>query len=71
PAAAPTGSGRPRATRIDHAVLAATRDLVAEVGYADLTFRAIAGRAGVGGGTAPPPHHAWSGALDTLSRVLP
>lgn len=43
--AAPTSSGRPRDTRIDDAVLAATRALVAEVGYADLTFRAIADRA--------------------------
>ncbi|MFE3443578.1 TetR/AcrR family transcriptional regulator [Nocardia sp. NPDC059180] len=39
-------AGRPRDTRIDDAVLAATRELVAEVGYADLTFRAIADRAG-------------------------
>ncbi|WP_309138582.1 TetR/AcrR family transcriptional regulator [Nocardia cyriacigeorgica] len=39
-------AGRPRDTRIDDAVLAATRELVAEVGYADLTFRGIADRAG-------------------------
>ena len=40
-----TSAGRPRDTRIDEAVLAAARDLVAEVGYADLTLRAIAERA--------------------------
>ena len=39
-------AGRPRDTRIDEAVLDATRALVAEVGYADLTFRAIAVHAG-------------------------
>jgi hypothetical protein len=39
-------AGRPRDGRIDEAVLAATNDLVAEVGCADLTFRAIAERAG-------------------------
>ncbi|WP_280461959.1 TetR/AcrR family transcriptional regulator [Nocardia carnea] len=44
--AAPATTGRPRNTRIDGAVLAATRELVAEAGYTDLTFRAIAERAG-------------------------
>ncbi|BAD58145.1 TetR/AcrR family transcriptional regulator [Nocardia farcinica] len=55
--AAPTGSGRPRDTRIDDAVLAATRDLVAEVGYADLTFRAIAERAGT---SVPAIRRRWA-----------
>ncbi len=40
------GAGRPRDARIDEAVLTATRELVADVGYADLTFRSIADRAG-------------------------
>lgn len=39
-------AGRPRDERIDGAVLAATRDLVGEVGYTELTFTAVAARAG-------------------------
>lgn len=38
-------AGRPRDERIDRAVLDATRDLVAEVGYSDLTLTAVAARA--------------------------
>ncbi|KAA1427291.1 TetR/AcrR family transcriptional regulator [Nocardioides antri] len=40
------GAGRPRDPRIEQAALAATRDLLAEVGYARLTLAAVAGRAG-------------------------
>ena len=40
--------GRPRDSRVDHAVLAATRDLLAETGYAALTMDAVAARAGIG-----------------------
>ncbi|WP_222117827.1 TetR/AcrR family transcriptional regulator [Nocardioides sp. SLBN-35] len=49
--------GRPRDGRIDEAVLAATRELVAEVGYADLTFRAIAERAGT---SVPAIRRRWA-----------
>jgi AcrR family transcriptional regulator len=49
--------GRPRDGRIDEAVLAATCDLVAEVGYADLTFRAIAERAGT---SVPAIRRRWA-----------
>ncbi|GAB10926.1 putative TetR family transcriptional regulator [Gordonia araii NBRC 100433] len=38
-------AGRPRDARIDGAVLEATRALLAEVGYADLTLTAVAARA--------------------------
>ena len=41
-------AGRPRDSRVDHAVLAATRDLLAEAGYAALTMDAVAARAGIG-----------------------
>jgi AcrR family transcriptional regulator len=42
----PGGVGRPRASRIDDAVLRATADLLEEVGYLRLTVGAIAERAG-------------------------
>ncbi|MEV6771660.1 TetR/AcrR family transcriptional regulator [Nocardia sp. NPDC051030] len=42
------GPGRPRETRIDHTVTTATRELLAEHGYAALTVNAVAQRAGVG-----------------------
>ncbi|MFC9786741.1 TetR family transcriptional regulator [Rhodococcus sp. NPDC127528] len=42
-----TGSGRPRDPRIDADVLAATRALLLEVGFDQLSVRAVAGRAGV------------------------
>lgn len=41
-------TGRPRETRVDEAITAAVRDLLAEVGYAGLTVDAVAARAGVG-----------------------
>lgn len=42
-----TGSGRPRDPRIDAAVLDAARDMLVEVGYDQLSLRALAARAGV------------------------
>ncbi|MFJ3034975.1 TetR/AcrR family transcriptional regulator [Curtobacterium pusillum] len=42
------GPGRPRSETSRRAVLEATRDLVAEVGYDSVTIDAIASRAGVG-----------------------
>lgn len=44
-AAGETTAGRPRDSRIDTAVLAAARELLADVGYADLTLTAVAARA--------------------------
>ncbi|MDN3242042.1 TetR/AcrR family transcriptional regulator [Glycomyces tritici] len=40
--------GRPRDGQIDHAIAAATRELLAERGYAKLTVDAVASRAGIG-----------------------
>jgi AcrR family transcriptional regulator len=40
-------AGRPRDRRLDAAVLAATRRLLAEVGYRDLSIEAVARRSGV------------------------
>jgi AcrR family transcriptional regulator len=42
-----TSSGRPRDPRIDSAVLAATRELLLEVGFDQLSVRTVATRAGV------------------------
>jgi AcrR family transcriptional regulator len=53
-AASPTG--RPRDSRIDHAVLAATTALLAEVGYAGLRLEAVAVRAGT---TKPAIRRRW------------
>lgn len=41
-------AGRPRDRHVDHAIAAATRELLAERGYAKLTVDAVASRAGVG-----------------------
>ncbi|GGF51317.1 hypothetical protein GCM10011519_26660 [Marmoricola endophyticus] len=43
-----TKAGRPRSERARSAVLHAADDLLVEIGYADLTMKAIAERAGVG-----------------------
>jgi AcrR family transcriptional regulator len=43
-----TPTGRPRDARVDHAIAAAVRELLAEVGYARLTVDEVAARAGVG-----------------------
>jgi AcrR family transcriptional regulator len=54
--AAPAGVGRPRDPRIDDSVLAATADLLEEVGYLRLTVGAIADRAGT---TKPAIYRRW------------
>lgn len=41
-------AGRPRDSQVDHAIASATRELLAERGYAKLTVDAVAARAGVG-----------------------
>lgn len=41
-------AGRPRDNRVDEAIVTATRELLAEVGYTNLTMDAVAARAGVG-----------------------
>lgn len=43
-----SGAGRPRDPQVDEAVFAATLELLAEDGYAQLTIERIAARAGVG-----------------------
>lgn len=51
-----TAPGRPRDRRIDRAVLAATAELLVEVGYADLTMDAVADRART---TKPAIYRRW------------
>src|SRR3954462_10703730 len=51
-----TAPGRPRDRRIDRAVLAATADLLVDVGYADLTVAAVAERART---TKPAIYRRW------------
>ena len=51
-----TSAGRPRDPRIDEAVLAATRELLVEVGYAALTYERVAQRAGA---TRPAIYRRW------------
>ncbi|MEV0588622.1 TetR/AcrR family transcriptional regulator C-terminal ligand-binding domain-containing protein [Nonomuraea sp. NPDC050310] len=41
-------TGRPRDEKVDQAILAATREVLGEVGYARLTMDAVAARAGAG-----------------------
>lgn len=41
-------TGRPRDSRVDASILAATREVLAETGYVRLTVDAVAARAGVG-----------------------
>jgi len=43
-----TATGRPRSIEADQAILRATLDLLAEVGYQSISIEAIAARAGVG-----------------------
>ena len=50
------GAGRPRDPRIERAALAATRELLVEVGYPRLTVAAVAGRAGT---TKPALYRRW------------
>lgn len=53
-----SAAGRPRDRQIDRAVLAATRELLAEVGYQAVTVAAVARRAEVG---TAPIYRRWSG----------
>jgi AcrR family transcriptional regulator len=60
------GAGRPRDPRIDAAILAATADLLAEIGYSNLTMAAIAERAGT---TKTALYRRWSSKADLVHEA--
>ncbi len=63
----PTATGRPRDPRIDDAVLQATRDLLEEIGYLQLTIAAIAERAGT---NKPAIYRRWATKADLVHDAV-
>lgn len=66
-----SGAGRPRDPRIDAAILQATRDLLVEMGYVNLTLAAVADRAGT---TKSALYRRWSSKAELVHEaafVLP
>lgn len=62
----PPGAGRPRDPRIDAAILAATADLLVEIGYANITMAAIADRAGT---TKTALYRRWSSKAEIVHEA--
>jgi AcrR family transcriptional regulator len=60
-------TGRPRDSRIDEAVLQATRDLLEEIGYLQLTIAAIAERAGT---NKPAIYRRWPTKADLVHAAV-
>jgi AcrR family transcriptional regulator len=60
------GAGRPRDPRIDAAILTATADLLAEIGYSNLTMAAIAERAGT---TKTALYRRWSSKAELVHEA--
>jgi AcrR family transcriptional regulator len=61
------GAGRPRDPRIDAAILAATAELLAEIGYSNLTMAAIAVRAGT---TKTALYRRWSSKPELVHEAV-
>ena len=61
-----SNAGRPRDPRIDAAILAATADLLAQIGYANLTMAAVAERAGT---TKTALYRRWSSKADLVHEA--
>lgn len=59
-------AGRPRDPRIDAAILGATADLLAEIGYANLTMAAVAERAGT---TKTALYRRWSSKAELVHEA--
>ena len=59
-------AGRPRDRRIDAAILAATADLLVEVGYSNLTMSAVAERAGT---TKTALYRRWSSKAELVHEA--
>lgn len=62
-----SAAGRPRDTRIDAAIITATRELLLETGYAALTLSAIAARAGT---TTAALYRRWSGKAQLVHEAV-
>ncbi len=62
-----TTVGRPRSAAADEAIREATRDLLADEGYAGLTMSGVASRAGVSTATL---YRRWSSKVDLVVAVL-
>ncbi|MGH3580232.1 MAG: TetR/AcrR family transcriptional regulator C-terminal ligand-binding domain-containing protein [Mycobacterium sp.] len=60
------GAGRPRDPRIDAAILGATADLLAEIGYSNLTMAAVAERAGT---TKTALYRRWSSKAELVHEA--
>jgi AcrR family transcriptional regulator len=60
------GAGRPRDPRIDAAILAATADLLVQIGYSSLTLAAVAERAGT---TKTALYRRWSSKAELVHEA--
>jgi len=65
--AAPRAPGRPRDPDLDRAILAATRELLAEEGFARLSIEGVAQRAGVG---KPTIYRRWSSKVALVLEAI-
>jgi len=63
----PVSAGRPRDPRLDRSILAATRDLLGEVGYTKTTISAIARRSGV---ATPAIYRRWSSKEEIVEEAV-
>ncbi len=61
-----SGAGRPRDPRIDAAILAATADLLVQIGYSNLTLAAVAERAGT---TKTAFYRRWSSKAELVHEA--
>ncbi|RAV09557.1 TetR family transcriptional regulator [Mycolicibacterium sp. GF69] len=62
----PASAGRPRDPRIDAAILRATADLLAEIGYSNVTMAAVAERAGT---TKTALYRRWSSKAELVHEA--
>jgi AcrR family transcriptional regulator len=60
-------AGRPRDTRLHHAILEATRELLIAGGYAELSMESVAARAGVGKKTL---YRRWSSKAPLVAEAV-
>ena len=63
----PRATGRPRDPELDHRIVAATLQLLADGGYDALTIEAVASSAGVGKATV---YRRWSGKEELVVEAV-